>query len=65
MIHLCNSYGLDTIETGTSLAVVMEAGVIPFGDAKKAIGLVKEMGKGHLWVVSSAVVRSSPAKLMA
>jgi aldehyde:ferredoxin oxidoreductase len=46
MIHLCNAYGLDTIETGTSLAVVMEAGVIPFGDAKKAIGLVKEMGKG-------------------
>ena len=46
MIHLCNAYGLDTIETGTTLAVAMEAGVIPFGDGKKAIGLVQEMGKG-------------------
>jgi aldehyde:ferredoxin oxidoreductase len=46
MIQLCNAYGLDTIETGTTLAVAMEAGVIPFGDGKKAIGLVHEMGKG-------------------
>ena len=45
MIRLCNAYGLDTIETGTTLAVAMEAGVIPFGDGKKAIGLVHEMGK--------------------
>jgi aldehyde:ferredoxin oxidoreductase len=46
MVRLCNAYGLDTIETGTTLAVAMEAGVIPFGDGKKAIGLVHEMGKG-------------------
>lgn len=46
MVHLCNGYGLDTIETGTTLAVAMEAGVIPFGDGKKAIKLVHEMGKG-------------------
>jgi len=46
MIRLCNAYGLDTIETGTALAVAMEAGVIPFGGGKKAIRLVKEMGKG-------------------
>ncbi|MEI9476170.1 MAG: aldehyde ferredoxin oxidoreductase C-terminal domain-containing protein [Deltaproteobacteria bacterium] len=46
MIRLCNGYGLDTIETGVSLALAMEAGVIPFGDGKKAIGLVQEMGKG-------------------
>lgn len=46
MIRLCNAYGLDTIETGTALAVAMEAGVIPFGDGKKAIGLIQEMGKG-------------------
>jgi aldehyde:ferredoxin oxidoreductase len=46
MISLCNAYGLDTIETGTTLAVAMEAGVIPFGDGKKAIELVREMGKG-------------------
>jgi len=46
MIRLCNAYGLDTIETGTTLAVAMEAGVIPFGDGKKTIKLVNEMGKG-------------------
>ena len=46
MVRLCNAYGLDTIETGTTLAVAMEAGVIPFGDGKKAIGLIREMGKG-------------------
>ncbi|NWF92246.1 MAG: aldehyde ferredoxin oxidoreductase [Syntrophaceae bacterium] len=46
MVRLCNAYGLDTIETGTTLAVAMEAGVIPFGDGKKAIGLIRQMGKG-------------------
>jgi aldehyde:ferredoxin oxidoreductase len=46
IVRLCNAYGLDTIETGTTLAVAMEAGVIPFGDSKKAIKLVHEMGKG-------------------
>jgi aldehyde:ferredoxin oxidoreductase len=46
MVRLCNAYGLDTIETGTTLAVAMEAGVIPFSDGKKAIGLIQEMGKG-------------------
>ena len=46
MILLCNGYGLDTIETGTTLAVAMEAGVIPFGDGKGAIRLVREIGEG-------------------
>jgi len=46
MVRLCNAYGLDTIETGTTLAVAMEAGVIPFGNGKKAIELIREMGKG-------------------
>jgi aldehyde:ferredoxin oxidoreductase len=46
MIHLCNGYGLDTIETGATIGVAMEAGVIPFGDAKGAINLIHEMGKG-------------------
>ena len=46
LVKLCNAYGLDTIETGTTIAVAMEAGVAEFGDGKKAIKLVKEMGKG-------------------
>lgn len=46
MVSLCNDYGLDTIETGTTLAVAMQAGVIPFGDGKGAIKLIHEIGKG-------------------
>jgi aldehyde:ferredoxin oxidoreductase len=46
MIRQCNEYGLDTIETGTTIAVAMEAGIIPFGDSKGAIGLIEEMGQG-------------------
>jgi len=46
LVRLCNAYGFDTIETGTALAVAMEAGVIKFGDGKGAIKLLHEMGKG-------------------
>lgn len=46
MVQLCNAYGLDTIETGGTLGVAMEGGVIPFGDSKGAIKLIEEMGKG-------------------
>jgi aldehyde:ferredoxin oxidoreductase len=46
MVHMCNDYGLDTIETGTTIAVAMEAGLVPFGDAEGAIGLIREIGKG-------------------
>ncbi len=44
--ELCNNYGLDTIETGVTIGVAMEGGLIPFGDAKGAINLVHEIGKG-------------------
>jgi aldehyde:ferredoxin oxidoreductase len=46
LVKWCNAYGLDTIEAGTSIAVAMEAGVAEFGDGKKAIELMHEMGKG-------------------
>lgn len=46
LIRLCNEYGFDTIETGTTLAVAMEAGLAEFGDGEKAIELLHEMGKG-------------------
>ncbi|NMC16323.1 MAG: aldehyde ferredoxin oxidoreductase [Chloroflexi bacterium] len=46
MNQLCNGYGLDTIETGGSLGVAMEAGLLQFGDSKGAIQLIHEMGKG-------------------
>ena len=41
LVLLCNAYGLDTIETGDTLGVAMAAGVIPFGDGKRAIKLVQ------------------------
>jgi aldehyde:ferredoxin oxidoreductase len=44
--RLDDDYGLDTIEMGATIAVAMEAGVAPFGDAEAAIKLVKEVGAG-------------------
>jgi aldehyde:ferredoxin oxidoreductase len=47
--RLDDDFGLDTIEMGATIGVVMEAGLIPFGDGDGAIELVKEVGKGtHL-----------------
>jgi aldehyde:ferredoxin oxidoreductase len=42
---LCNDYGLDTIEIGGTLAVAMEGGVATFGDGKRAIELLHEIGR--------------------
>ncbi|MBU4035727.1 MAG: aldehyde ferredoxin oxidoreductase, partial [Proteobacteria bacterium] len=44
--RLDDDFGLDTIEMGTAIAVAMDAGLAKFGDAKAAINLVKEVGKG-------------------
>jgi len=46
LIRLCNAYGLDTIEMGTTMAVAMEGGLLEFGDADKAIELMQKIGKG-------------------
>lgn len=46
--YLCNDYGVDTIEVGCALAVVMESGSIPFGDAEAAVRAVEEIGKDSL-----------------
>ena len=43
---LCNQVGVDAIETGAAIGVAMEAGVIPFGDAKGAKDLVRQIGQG-------------------
>jgi len=43
---LCNQVGVDTIETGAAIGVAMEAGVIPFGDAKGAKDLIRQIGQG-------------------
>jgi aldehyde:ferredoxin oxidoreductase len=44
--HLCNEVGVDAIETGAAIGVAMEAGVIPFGDAKGAKDLIRQIGQG-------------------
>jgi aldehyde:ferredoxin oxidoreductase len=44
--YLCDDIGLDTINTGVAVAVAMDAGHIPFGDAQAAIDLVEEIGQG-------------------
>ena len=47
--RLDDDFGLDTIEMGATIGVVMEAGIAEFGDAKAAINLINEVGKGtHL-----------------
>ncbi len=46
MDRLDDDFGLDTIEIGATLAVAMEAGIIPFGDAQGAIRLLEEVGRG-------------------
>ncbi len=43
---LDDNFGLDTIEMGATIGVAMEAGLAEFGDAKAAIELVREVGKG-------------------
>lgn len=39
---LCNDLGIDTIEAGGTLAVAMDAGLLPFGDWEGAIRLLDE-----------------------
>ena len=46
LIRLCNDYGVDTIEAGVAIGVAMEAGLAEFGDGKKAIELMHEIGRG-------------------
>ena len=43
---MANNYGMDTIEAGGTIAVAMEAGLAEFGDGKRAIELMEEIGKG-------------------
>jgi len=40
---LCDDIGLDTIETGVALGVAMEGGLIPWGDGKAAIDLLRKV----------------------
>jgi aldehyde:ferredoxin oxidoreductase len=43
---MCDDLGVDTIETGATIGVCMDAGKIPWGDTKAAKALVQEMIDG-------------------
>jgi aldehyde:ferredoxin oxidoreductase len=43
---LCDDIGLDTISTGVAIAVAMDAGYKPFGDARAAMAMVEEAAAG-------------------
>lgn len=46
MDRLCDELGLDTIETGDTLAVAMEGGMLPWGDAAKMLELIAKIPEG-------------------
>lgn len=46
MDRICDDIGVDTIETANAMAVCMEAGKIPWGDADAVLGLLKKMADG-------------------
>jgi aldehyde:ferredoxin oxidoreductase len=46
MDRMCDELGVDTIEVGSAIAQLMEAGVIEFGDDQKVIGILKELREG-------------------
>lgn len=45
---LCDDYGMDTMEMGDTLAVAMEAGVLPFGDVAAARKALESVARGEL-----------------
>jgi aldehyde:ferredoxin oxidoreductase len=47
--RLCDDYSLDTIEMGCTLGVLMEGGVIPWGDGPAAIVMVKKVATDDPW----------------
>ncbi|MHA1315269.1 MAG: aldehyde ferredoxin oxidoreductase C-terminal domain-containing protein [Candidatus Helarchaeota archaeon] len=48
MNYLCNDLGLDTIETGNALAVLMESSLLDFGDHEKVLQILTGLYKGDI-----------------
>jgi aldehyde:ferredoxin oxidoreductase len=44
MDRICDEKGMDTIEIGNTIAVAMDGGIIPWGDGKAAIELLRKVG---------------------
>jgi aldehyde:ferredoxin oxidoreductase len=60
MNYIANDLGVDTIEVGAMIAVLMEAGLAPFGDVKFMAECLAEIRKGtekgRLWAQGTARV---------
>lgn len=58
--HIANDLGVDTIETGAMLAVLMDAGLAEFGDVDFMVDALKEIKEGtengKLWATGTARV---------
>jgi len=44
----CDDLGLDTMETGAALGLAAEAGIFSFGDGRRALSLLEEIGQGSV-----------------
>ncbi len=44
----CDDYGLDTIETGATLGILTQADLFDFGNDRRAVELVDEIGRGSV-----------------
>jgi aldehyde:ferredoxin oxidoreductase len=44
--RLCDDIGVDTMSTGVAVAVAMDAGYKPFGDAEAVVEMIEEIGRG-------------------
>ena len=42
--EVLDRFGVDTIEMGVAMGIAMEGGLIPWGDGKAAIDLLKKVG---------------------
>ncbi|MCF8011318.1 MAG: aldehyde ferredoxin oxidoreductase [Clostridiales bacterium] len=56
--YICNDVGLDTIDVGCTLGVLMEAEVLSFGDGEAAVKAVEEVEKG---TYLGRIIGSGPA----
>ncbi|MGB9860063.1 MAG: aldehyde ferredoxin oxidoreductase C-terminal domain-containing protein [Moorellaceae bacterium] len=44
--RMCDDFGVDTMEVGCSIAVLMEAGIIPWGDEEAVREVLRQMTEG-------------------
>ena len=58
--YIANDLGIDTIETGATLAVLMDAGLAPFGDLDFMVDCLAQIGAGtelgQIWAQGTARV---------